>query len=544
MKHFTRKKSTSVAIGLVLCALLALPTSAEEFATAYVTPARISWDLDATYGAVELVVAGPAGEVFRGLLHSDPSFGLSDIDDRALLDGVYTWELVLMPHIPPAVQEELKKTREAGDELALRIQMKNLGLPDKSVRQFGHFIVQGGGIVTTQGTEESSSPPPVAQDPYPLPLPDVLHYDDVIITGSLCTGFDCQDGESFGFDTIRLKEHNLRINFQDTSYTATYPTNDWSILVNSTTNGGASYFAIQDVDGGTMPFLVEAGAPASSLYVEDYGRVGLGTSTPVVELHIKDSDTPTMRLEQDGSGGWTPQTWDVAGNESNFFIRDATNGSRLPFRIQPGAPSSSLTIKADGNVGIGTWNAVEPLHLYTTTTGDLAFQIENRGTGNLSQATYNFAVNQYGEFTVNKTGTGGQEFTVRERNDAVGPTMSVQGSVQGTQFINSSSRQFKTDFVPLDTKAFLDNLVRIPVTSWRYKHEHSSVRHVGPVAEDFKDSFDLGDGMHISTVDAAGVTMAAIQGLYQVMLEKDAEIDELKERIRRLEALVTNKDSH
>jgi hypothetical protein len=40
----------------------------------------------------------------------------------------------------------------------------------------------------------------------------------------------------------------------------------------------------------------------------------------------------------------------VAGNESNFFVRDATNGNTLPFRIRPGAPTSSIDVGADGNV--------------------------------------------------------------------------------------------------------------------------------------------------------------------------------------------------
>ena len=117
---------------------------------------------------------------------------------------------------------------------------------------------------------------------------DVLHYDDVIITGSLCVGFDCVDGESFRFYTIILKENNLRIYFNDTSNTASYPTNNWRITVNDSTNGGASYFSIDDVDDGSSIFKIDAGAPSNSLYVEDYGRIGLGTSTPVVELHIKD----------------------------------------------------------------------------------------------------------------------------------------------------------------------------------------------------------------------------------------------------------------
>jgi hypothetical protein len=87
----------------------------------------------------------------------------------------------------------------------------------------------------------------------------------------------------------------------------------------------------------------------------------------VVELHVVDGDTPTLRLEQDGSSGFTPQTWDVAGNESNFFVRDATNGSRLVFRVQPGAPDASIYIKANGDIGSGVGtNPEEELHVRRT----------------------------------------------------------------------------------------------------------------------------------------------------------------------------------
>src|SRR5213075_177957 len=58
--------------------------------------------------------------------------------------------------------------------------------------------------------------------------------------------------------------------------------------------------------------------------------------------------------EQNNAGGFTAQTWDIAGNEANFFVRDVTGGSRLPFRIRPGAPTSSIDISATGNVGVGT----------------------------------------------------------------------------------------------------------------------------------------------------------------------------------------------
>jgi len=101
-------------------------------------------------------------------------------------------------------------------------------------------------------------------------------------------------------------------------------------------------------------FKVSAGASANSLRVASTSKVGLRTATPVLDLHMNTSDTPAVRFEQNNTGGFTAQTWDVAGNEANFFVRDVTGGSRLPFRIRPGAPTSSVDISASGSVGVGT----------------------------------------------------------------------------------------------------------------------------------------------------------------------------------------------
>jgi len=46
----------------------------------------------------------------------------------------------------------------------------------------------------------------------------------------------------------------------------------------------------------------------------------------------------------------------VAGNETNFFVRDVTNGSKLPFKIKPGAPDNAIFVAANGNIGLGTAN--------------------------------------------------------------------------------------------------------------------------------------------------------------------------------------------
>lgn len=179
-------------------------------------------------------------------------------------------------------------------------------------------------------------------------MADQVFADDLIVQGSACIGIDCVNGESFGFDTLRLKENNLRIKAQDTSSSASFPTTDWQITFNDSGNGGANKFSIDDIDAGRTPFTIEANSIANALYVSDAGDIGVGTATPVVEVHAVDGNSPTFRLEQNGSSGFTPQTWDLAGNETNFFLRDVTNGSRLPFRVQPNTPDQTLFMRTTG----------------------------------------------------------------------------------------------------------------------------------------------------------------------------------------------------
>ncbi len=240
---------------------------------------------------------------------------------------------------------------------------------------------------------------------------DQVFLDDVIVDGSLCVGIDCVNGESFGFDTIRLKENNLRIKFQDTSTSASFPSNDWQLTANDSANGGANKFSIDDIDGGRTPFTIEAGAPSHSLFVDDGGRIGLGTSTPVVEVHIVDGDTPTLRLEQDGSSGFTPQIWDVAGNETNFFIRDVTNGSTLPFRIQPGAPTSALYIDSAGEVGIGDTTPDVALDI-NDSGGRVSIEMTDTTSGDSWQIVMDDDADLNAGLSFTRAGTGMREFRI------------------------------------------------------------------------------------------------------------------------------------
>lgn len=205
-----------------------------------------------------------------------------------------------------------------------------------------------------------------------------LFTSDVIVQGSMQIGGNAKNGHTFGFDTFVMSEDNLRMYFEDTSASGSFPANDWRFTFNDSSNGGDNYFSIDDATGGKKPFRIDAGAPNNAFRIANSGNIGIGTDNPgSIELHVADGDTPTLRLAQNGSMGYKTQAWDLAGNESNFFIRDVTNGSKLPFKIQPNTPNNTLAIGKNGNIGVGfgggsafpSINSNASVHLKATNKG-------------------------------------------------------------------------------------------------------------------------------------------------------------------------------
>jgi hypothetical protein len=104
-----------------------------------------------------------------------------------------------------------------------------------------------------------------------------------------------------------------------------------------------------------------------------------------------------------------------------------------------------------------------------------------------------------------------------------------------------SDRNLKANLVSVDGYGILERLASIPIKTWSYKGQYPSIRHMGPMAQDFHEAFGLGrDEKSINTADADGVALAAIQGLYELVREKDAQIADLKARVEALEALVSS----
>ena len=417
MRHLNLKLAPGV-----VCSLLALTSAAgafggSELASVSAGGGRIDFQPAASYERMVLTVATPDGAVLRREFAGggSPFFELG----VASPDGAYTWELRAEPQLSTEQRRRLAAARRGGAEGAAAAQ-RALGLDPDRLVQSGGFQVLGGQIVTG-GSEPEGRRAVTAPGKTNITAADQVIPDDVIVQGSECVGLDCVNNEDFGFDTIRLKENNLRIHFDDTSFQAGFSANDWRIIANDSPAGGQSKFSIEDSTAARTPFSIIGGATTNSLFVSSTGRVGFRTATPVLDLHVNTTDTPALRFEQNNTGGFTAQTWDVAGNEANFFVRDVTSGSRLPFRIRPGAPTSSLDIAANGQVGMGTGTPEATLHVFGAANDDVFLGIGADPADNTpGETAFNFG------YSGNSFGVGSGFFNVRPEGAAVAPNPSLR----------------------------------------------------------------------------------------------------------------------
>jgi hypothetical protein len=113
----------------------------------------------------------------------------------------------------------------------------------------------------------------------------------------------------------------------------------------------------------------------------------------------------------------------------------------------------------------------------------------------------------------------------------------------GGVWTNGSDRNGKENFTAVNAQSILAQVAALPISTWNYRTEDATVRHIGPMAQDFHAAFGLGaNDISIGTVDADGVALAAIQGLHQLTLDQKAEIAALTERLATLEAQAQQND--
>jgi hypothetical protein len=179
------------------------------------------------------------------------TFEINDPWQSRLSDGIYRYELRLLP-------------RAAGQ-------------PEKTV-QSGAVWVRDGAFVTP--TSDTSKPTPI----HNITGKDSVVPDDLVVQGTACIGSSCVNGDPTAANTLLLKARLPRIFFDDI-LSGAFPARDWILQAN--TADPLDYFILQD---SSQPFRIQAGAPSNSIYVDNAGKLGLGTAAPAARLEVSSGE--------------------------------------------------------------------------------------------------------------------------------------------------------------------------------------------------------------------------------------------------------------
>jgi hypothetical protein len=204
------------------------------------------------------------------------------------------------------------------------------------------------------------------------------------------------------------------------------------------------------------------------------------------------------------------------------------------------------------NVGIGTSAPLAPLHI-SRDDGTAKFLVKNTATK--AFAANMFELNNFGpvQFHMINRQTGidwtfrnnfQKKFTIQAVGAKIQFALDKRGNLEITGdftakgVVYSSDRDRKENLKEVNSQEVLEKLVAVPVTEWNFKQEN--IRHIGPMAQDFYAAFGVGkDNKHLNPTDTAGVMIAAIQGLYQQLREKEKEIQDLKTELKEFGTLKT-----
>jgi hypothetical protein len=209
----------------------------------------------------------------------------------------------------------------------------------------------------------------------------------------------------------------------------------------------------------------------------------------------------------DGSFVWADsQSATFSTTRSNQFCIRAGGGVVMNISGSMGLNPAAVAINSSSSSGIGL--------VVNESSTDTSALFANNGTGDIITGL-----------------SGGGNLVFEVLND---------GTVRSKSVTLTSDRNAKENFAALDRKDVLARVVSMPVTEWNYKDDPASKKHIGPMAQDFHQAFQLDgtDDKHISVVDEGGVALAAIQGLNQKIDEKDVEIKNLERKLNRLEGMV------
>ncbi|GAA5528946.1 tail fiber domain-containing protein [Herpetosiphon gulosus] len=193
----------------------------------------------------------------------------------------------------------------------------------------------------------------------------------------------------------------------------------------------------------------------------------------------------------------------------------------------------SAILGGSGNTTLGDYSIAAGENAVAAHAGSFVW------AGQQTQKADSISTTAPGQFIVRAPGGAwfGSSTKVDMPDGAILATESGAFLSKGGTWANSSDKNLKSNFAAIDPQAVLDQLASIPVQAWSYNSEGAAVRHIGPTAQDFYAAFGLGtDDRHIATVDADGVALAGVQGLYNLATKQAQLLDQQAEQMAALDA--------
>lgn len=282
-----------------------------------------------------------------------------------------------------------------------------------------------------------------------------------------------------------------------------------------------SGYADNEWDDANVGFFSWAGgsnSTASGLYALAFGDTNSAESTSSIVFGSGNQVKGAAGFSA-GAGNRVCDTYGVAlGNNAK------SGGPLINGKCDP----DSFNLRGLAAVAIGYNVTADQDH--TTAMGKFAsnngFQgtfIWSDGSANASADTFRNTANN--EFALRATGG------FRFRTNLTGTTGCNLPAGSGV-FNCTSSRTTKENFTNVSSSDVLSKIRKLPVSTWNYIAEGKESRHLGPMAEDFYQTFGLGTSdKSIGIQDLAGVSLAGVKALEERTADLQAENLSLKAKV-------------
>jgi hypothetical protein len=292
------------------------------------------------------------------------------------------------------------------------------------------------------------------------------------------------------------------------------------------TSGTVADGKVLKLSGGNLTWADDLAGAGGGTYSADGSSLALnGTTFSVKDAGIGASKIALPLVLSSNAGGATVQL-SSTGAAALF----ATGTTTTPTIWGVGNAGGGLRGDSSGNTGV---------------YGESASGVGVNGSSNSNAGLYGVSKTNRGVLGSSTSGTGVVGLSVTGSSGSFvgggggGGTCYFNG---GAGWVCTSDRNKKENFKPVNAQTVLEKLAKMPVTRWNMKGDRDKIPHMGPVAQDFKAAFGLGEGdTTINAADAQGVAFAAIKGAYEKNQALEKQLGVLEARLKALEKAITSR---